>query len=152
MSRSDVSLGDTVVEYTGGSAGSSLAFVSAGLGLKFVAVCSDAFSQSKQQTMEAFGAEVIVEKSYGKGITPELIERMKDRVLDICDNSNAYYADEFGSPDVTAGYEPMSQVIIGALGRGVDLFCAAVQTAGAHMGAWQGTVKSGSNPRLDETA
>ena len=79
MSRSDVSLGDTIVEYTGGSTGSSLAFVSAGLGLKFVAVCSDAFSQSKQQTMEAFGAEVIVEKSYGKGITPELIGGMKDR-------------------------------------------------------------------------
>ena len=47
MSRSDVSLGDTVVEYTGGSTGSSLAFVSAGLGLKFVAVCSDASSQQE---------------------------------------------------------------------------------------------------------
>ena len=152
ISRSDVSLGDTVVEYTGGSIGSSLAFVSSGLGLKFVAVFTDAFFQSKQQTMEAFGAEVIVEKSYGKGITPELVERMKDRALDICDNSNAYYADQFGSPDVTAGYEPMGQGIIGALGRGVDLFCAAVETAGALMGAWQGTVKSGSNPRLDETA
>ena len=152
MSWSDVSLGDTVVAYTWGSRGSSLAFVSAGLGLKFVAVFFGAFSQSKQQTMEAFGAEVIVEKSYGKGITPELVERMKDRALDICDNSNAYYADQFGSPDVTAGYEPMGQGIIGALGRGVDLFCAAVETAGALMGAWQGTVKSGSNPRLDETA
>ena len=82
MSRSDVSLGDTVVEYTGGSIGSSLAFVSSGLGLKFVAVFTDAFFQSKQQTMEAFGAEVIVEKSYGKGITPELVERMKDRALE----------------------------------------------------------------------
>ena len=38
MKRRDVSHGDTIVEYTGGSTGSSLAFVSAALGLKFVAV------------------------------------------------------------------------------------------------------------------
>ena len=148
MSRSDVSLGDTVVEYTGGSTGSSLAFVSSGLGLKFVAVFTDAFFQSKQQTMEAFGAEVIVEKSYSKGITPELIGRMKDRALDICDSSNAYYADQFGSSDVTAGYEPMGQEIIETLGRDVDLVCAAVGTGGALMGTWQGMVKSGSKPSV----
>jgi cysteine synthase A len=59
--------------------------------------------------MEAFGAEVVVEKSYGKDITPELLDRMKDRALDLCDSSNAYYLDQFGSPDVTAGYEPMGQ-------------------------------------------
>ncbi len=76
LKRGDVSLGDTVVEYTGGSTGSALAFVSAALGLKFLAVFSDPFSKSKQQTMEAFGAEVVVEKSYGKGITPELIQRI----------------------------------------------------------------------------
>ena len=106
--------------------------------------------------MEAFGAEVIVEKSYGKGITPELIgrmkDRMKDRALAKCDNLNAYYADQFASPDVTAGYEPMGQEIIGTLGRDVDLFCAAVGTGGALMGAWQSMVKAGSNPRFDETA
>ena len=79
MKRRDISPGGTIVEFTRGSTGSSLAFVSAALGLKFIAVFSDAFSHSKQRTMEAFGAEVIVEESYGKGITPELIERMKNR-------------------------------------------------------------------------
>jgi hypothetical protein len=29
--------------------------------------------------MEAFGADVIVEESFGKGITPELIQRMKKK-------------------------------------------------------------------------
>ncbi|GIT09780.1 MAG: hypothetical protein CM1200mP30_34100 [Pseudomonadota bacterium] len=33
--------------------------------------------------MEAFGADVIVEKSFGKGITPELIQRMKKRALEL---------------------------------------------------------------------
>jgi len=45
ISRHDVSPGDTIVVYTGGCTGSSLAFVSATLGLNFVAVFSDAFSQ-----------------------------------------------------------------------------------------------------------
>ena len=54
------------MEYKGGSTRSALAFVSAALGLEFCAVFSDAFSKSKQQTMEAFGAYVIVEKTSGK--------------------------------------------------------------------------------------
>ena len=148
MKRRDVSPGDTIVEYTGGSTGSSLAFVSAALGLKFVAVFSDAFSQSKQRTMEAFGAEVIVEESYGKGITPELIERMKNRALSLCDTSNAYYADQFGSPDVTLGYEPMGQEIANSLDRNIDIFCASVGTGGAIMGAWQGLVTSNTKVSL----
>ena len=56
LKRGDVTVVDTVVEYKGGSTGSSLAFVSAALGLKFVAVFSDTFSSNKQKTMEAFGA------------------------------------------------------------------------------------------------
>ena len=73
IDRGDVKPGGKVVEYTGGSTGTALAYVSAILGLNFTAVFSDAFSKSKQQTMEAFGAKVIVEESHGKGITPELI-------------------------------------------------------------------------------
>ena len=71
LKRGDVSQGDKVVEYTGGSTGSALAFVSAALGLNFCAVFSDGFSKNKLQTMEAFDADVIVEKSCAKGITPE---------------------------------------------------------------------------------
>jgi cysteine synthase A len=76
MKRSDIAPGDTVVEFTGGSTGTSLAFVSAVMGLKFTAVFSDAFSYSKHQAMEAFGATVLVEKSVDGAITQELAERM----------------------------------------------------------------------------
>ena len=89
------------MEYTGGSTGSALAFVSAALGLEFCAVFSDAFSKSKKQKMEAFGAYVIVEKNFGKGITPELIQRMKKRASEFSQEENSFYADQFGSPDVT---------------------------------------------------
>ena len=62
---------DTVIEYTGGSTGTALAFVSAVLGLKFVAIFSDAFSKTKQQSIEAYGAEVVVEQSINGQVTPE---------------------------------------------------------------------------------
>ncbi|MBL09530.1 MAG: cysteine synthase [Acidiferrobacteraceae bacterium] len=142
MDRGDLHPGDTVVEYTGGSTGSSLAFVSAVLGLKFVAVFSDAFSNSKQQTMEAFGAHIVIEESWGKGITPELLERMKKRAMHLCNDSNAYYANQFGSPDVMLGYQPMGREIAELLGRNIDTFCAAVGTAGALMGVWQGLAET----------
>ena len=55
--KGNLTLSQTVVEYTGGSTGSALAFACACLGIKFTAIFSDAFSYSKQLAMEAFGAE-----------------------------------------------------------------------------------------------
>ena len=44
LKRGELSPGDKVVEYTGGSTGSALAFVSATLGLKFCAVFTNPLS------------------------------------------------------------------------------------------------------------
>ena len=56
--RGDLKTGMTVVEFTGGSTGSSLAFVCAVKGYRFHVVSSDAFSMEKLNTMRAFGAEL----------------------------------------------------------------------------------------------
>jgi cysteine synthase A len=56
--RGDLQTGMTVVEYTGGSTGSSLAFVCAAKGYRFKVVSSDAYAQEKLATMRAFGAEL----------------------------------------------------------------------------------------------
>ena len=77
IERGEVKPGDRVVEYTGGSTGTALAFVAARLGLSFVAVSSDAFAAAKLRSMRAYGAEVIIETSEDGAITPELIGRMK---------------------------------------------------------------------------
>src|SRR5215471_11191516 len=61
--------GMTVVEYTGGSTGSSLAFVCAVKGYAFKVVSSDAFAREKLQTMRAFGADVEIIPSEGGKIT-----------------------------------------------------------------------------------
>ena len=148
MNRGELIPGDRVVEYTGGSTGTALAFVSAVLGLKFTAVFSNAFSDSKRKAMEAFGAEVLVEKSEDGTITPDLIQRMKTRAYAIAEEPNSFYADQFGSPDVQAGYEPMGQEIFAELGGEIDVLLSAVGTGAALMGTADGLAKSGATPKI----
>src|SRR5437867_10974215 len=50
--------GDTVVEYTGGSTGASLALVCAAKGYRLRIVTSDAFSQEKRDQIAAIGGEL----------------------------------------------------------------------------------------------
>src|ERR1043165_4306760 len=51
--------GMRVVEFTGGSTGSSLGMVCAAKGYKLILLSSDAFAEEKLRTMRAFGAEQI---------------------------------------------------------------------------------------------
>jgi len=148
MERGELSPGDRVVEYTGGSTGTALAFVSAVLGLRFTAVFSNAFSESKRKAMEAFGAEVLVEKSVDGTITPDLIQRMKARAYVLAEEPGSFYADQFGSPDVRAGYEPMGQEISADLGREIDVLVSAVGTGAALMGTADGLAKDGVTPTV----
>lgn len=148
LERGDVAKGDTVVEFTGGSTGTALAFVSAVFGLQFTAVFSDAFSQSKQQGMEAFGADVLVEKSVDGAITHELAERMKLRAHALAAKPGHFYADQFGSPGVRRGYVPMGEEIANALDGELDVFCAAVGTGAAMMGTLDGLEKQDIRPAV----
>ena len=72
-----------VVEYTGGSTGSSLAFVCAVKGYPFCAVTSDAFAEEKINTMRAFGAEVVIVPSVNRRVTPDLTPKMMDIAQEI---------------------------------------------------------------------
>ena len=69
--------GMRVVEYTGGSTGSSLAMVCAARGYRAHLVTADCFAPEKIRTMRAFGAEVEVLESDGGQVTPELFDRFK---------------------------------------------------------------------------
>ncbi|MGH8362443.1 MAG: pyridoxal-phosphate dependent enzyme [Gammaproteobacteria bacterium] len=61
--------GDTIVEYTGGSTGASLALVCAAKGYRLHIVTSDAFSEEKIGTMRAFGARITCIRSNNRQIT-----------------------------------------------------------------------------------
>jgi len=143
IQRGDVKPGDRVVEYTGGSTGTSLAYVAARLGLRFVAVSSDAFSEEKLRSMRAYGAEVIIEESQDGAITPELIARMKDRAHQLASEEGCFYTDQFASPDVLAGYEPMGAEIAEQTDGVIDVICGGVGTGGALMGAANGLEAKG---------
>src|SRR5215468_5176767 len=65
--------GGTVVEYTGGSTGTSLALVCAAKGYRIQIVTSDAFSQEKRDHMAALGAELVLVPSEGGLTTKKLI-------------------------------------------------------------------------------
>jgi len=148
IERGDVNPGGKVVEYTGGSTGTALAYVSAILGLNFTAVFSDAFSKTKQQSMEAFGAEVVVVKSENGVITSDLFQKLKNKAEELIKEPGTFYVNQFGSPDIKKGYMPLGNEIVNQLEGKIDVLCSAVGTGGALMGSYSGMVESGIDPDL----
>jgi Pyridoxal-phosphate dependent enzyme len=120
--------GQTVVEYTGGSTGSSLAFVCSVKGYPLRIVTSDAFAVEKTRTIEAFGAEVEVISS-PEGITPELIPRMMARAAQIVDEVDGFATDQFRNTDMIDGYRGMGRELLAQLNAPPDAFCSYIGTS-----------------------
>jgi cysteine synthase A len=118
-----------LVEYTGGSTGTSLAFVCAVRRIAITLVSSDAFSQEKRDHMRALGARVVEIPSQEKQITRELIEAMIARAKELCEAPGTFYADQFNNPDAMAGYAPLAAEIWEGAGGSVDAFVHSVGTA-----------------------
>lgn len=119
----------TVVEYTGGSTGTSLAFVCAARGFRITVVTSDAFSKEKRDHMRALGAHVLEIPSENGRTTKELIQKMIARAAEMSAAPGAYFADQFNNPDAAAGYTPMAEEIWTQSGGRVDAFVQTVGTA-----------------------
>lgn len=132
--RGDLLPGMTVVEYTGGSTGSSLAFVCAVKGYPMKIVSSDAFAQEKLRTMAAFGADLTVVPSQGGQITPDLIPRMIEVARGYAAEPGTYWTDQFNNRDSLVGYAGIGREIMQQMDEPVDVFCGAVGTAGMAMG------------------
>jgi len=126
--------GMTVIEASGGSTGSSLAFVCAVKGYPFHVVSSNAFAQEKLKTMSAFGANVEIVHSPSGRITSDLIPSMIDRAGEIGAASDCYIADQFNNRDCLLGYEQIGVELIQQFPRGISAFCGAVGIAGMVMG------------------
>ncbi len=121
--------GGTVVEYTAGTTGISLALVCAAKGFASHMVFSDAFSQEKRLTMEAFGAEITSVKSDNKKITQNLIKEMIDTAARISRRPNHWYSDQLTNKDAIAGYFPLGEEIWNQTGGKLEAFVQAVGTA-----------------------
>ena len=132
--RGDLKAGMTVVEFTGGSTGSSLAFVCAVKGYRCHVVSSDAFAKEKLDTMRAFGAELEIVPSDGGRITPDLFVRMRTRTEQLAAQPGAFWTNQFHNDDALVGYETIGQELIEQLGESMTAYCGAVGTAGMLMG------------------
>jgi len=125
--------GQTVVEYTGGSTGSSLAFVCAVKGYPLRIVSSDAFAKEKLLTMRAFGADVELVPSPA-GITPDLIPAMMKRAAEIAAEVGGFQTDQFNNADMVNGYRALGTEVLAQLPGPIAAFCSYVGTAGCFLG------------------
>ena len=137
--------GMTVVEYTGGSTGISLAFVCAVKGYRCRIVSSDAVAKEKLRSMAIFGAELEVLKSQGGKLTADLVPRMMERAREIAAEGSSYATDQMRNPDMVAGYEPLGEELLRQVPKPIDVFCAASGTSGMLMGASRALKRAGAN-------
>jgi cysteine synthase len=146
--RGDLRPGMTVVEYTGGSTGSSLAYVCAAKGYRLRVVSSDAYSAEKLRTMAALGAEVTVIPSDHGRITPDLVSRVIETARAYAAEPDTYWTDQLHNRDALDGYAALGQELLDQMDRPIDVFCAAVGTAGLAMGVSQSLARGASNAKI----
>lgn len=121
--------GGTVVEYTAGTTGISLALVCAAKGYGLEIVFSDAFSDEKRRTMEAFGARITDVKSHEKKINEALIKEMIRTAAEIARRPRHWWCDQLRNHDAIQGYLPLGEEIWSQTGGEVTALVHAVSTA-----------------------
>jgi cysteine synthase A len=121
--------GGTVVEYTGGSTGASLALVCAAKGYRCKIVTSDAFSAEKTRTAQAFGAEITLIPSDGGKITEQLIRSLMETARRLSQEPGHWWFDQLNNADAAPGYYGMADEIWQQSGGKVDAFVQSVGSA-----------------------
>jgi len=140
--------GMRVVEFTGGSTGSSLAMVCAAKGYRFVALSSDAFAREKLLTMTAFGAELRMIASDGGKVTPALFERFRAEIAKLTAEPDTFWTDQFHNTDALNGYADIGRELYEQADGRVDVFCGAVGTGGMLAGVARALREAGSRARI----
>jgi cysteine synthase A len=126
--------GDTVVEYTGGSTGASLALVCAARGYRLRIVSSDAFSREKLDQMAALGAELVLVPSEGGLTTRKLILDMIEVARGLSRRPHTYWTDQLNNHDSLAGYHSLGEEIWSQTRGTIDAFVHCVGTAATSRG------------------
>jgi len=138
--------GDTVIEYTGGSTGASLALVCAAKGYKIHVVSSKAFSREKLDHMVAYGAQLTLVPYDGKGITKQLILDMIEAARKLTLEPHTFWSNQLTNTDSIAGYFPMGEEIWSQTGGRLDAFVHSVGTAASLSGV--ATILKRHNPKI----
>jgi cysteine synthase A len=126
--------GDTVIEYTGGSTGASLALICAAKGYRLQIVSSDAFSPEKLDHMAALGAELKLVPSEGGLTTKKLILDMIEAARALSQAPGTYWTDQLHNPHGIAGYFSLGEEIWRQTQGKIDAFVHCVGTAASSRG------------------
>jgi cysteine synthase A len=126
--------GDTIVECTSGSTGTSLASVAVALGYKCLLVSSDAFSAEKLSHMQALGANLQILRSDNKKITVDLVTALIETSRQLSQQPGHFWADQFNNADVLTGYAALGDEIWTQTEGRIDAFVQGVGTGGSLRG------------------
>jgi cysteine synthase len=129
--------GDTVVEYTGGSTGPSLALVCRARGYRARIVMADCFTEERFQLVRALGAEVeIVPSVEGRPrVTSQDIQNMMARAKELAQQPSHYATDQFNNPYTIPGHrESLGREIWEQTEGQVTAFTQGIGTGSSLMG------------------
>src|SRR5512134_3373394 len=126
--------GGSVVEYTGGSTGVSLAFVCAAKRIPLQIVTSDAFSKEKRDHMAALGARLTLVPSPTGGTTKALTLEMIETARRLASAPGSYWTDQLNNTDQLSSYERMGEEIWEQTDGTVSAFVQSVGTGGSLRG------------------
>jgi cysteine synthase len=146
--RGDLCPGMRVVEWTGGSTGSSLAMVCAIKGYRFTPISSDGFSKEKLQTMRLFGADLEVIPAPEGKLVPELYQQMKRRAEELAQQPGTFYTDQFHNADAIRAYMGIGTELMEQAGKKITAFCGGVGTAGMISGVSRALKAAGCKTRI----
>ena len=138
--------GDTIIEYTGGSTGISLALICVAKGYRIHIITSDAFSKDKLNQMAAYGAELTLIPSEGGLTTKKLILEMIEAAREFSKQPHTYWTNQLSNLDSIAGYYPLGEEIWNQTNGEIDVFIQSVGTAASLRGT--ATVLKKHNPKI----
>ncbi len=136
--------GYSIVEYSGGSQGISLALVAVAKGYPIHIISSDAFSKEKLKQMAAYGAELTLIPSEGGSMTKKLLSQMIEAARELSQKPNTYWTDQLNNVDGMSGYYPLAEEIRKQTNGAVNAFVQGVGSGTSALGV--ATVLKRYNP------
>jgi cysteine synthase len=127
-------VGSSVVEYTGGSTGVSLALVCAVKGYPLHIVSSNAFAQEKLEHMKMLGARLQIVQSETGGMTEKLTRDMVEAARVIAEKEGSFWTDQLNNADQIPAYYKMAEEIWRQTTGRIDGFVQSVGTAASLRG------------------
>jgi cysteine synthase len=124
----------SVVEYTGGSTGVSLALVCAVKGYPLHIVTSDAFSKEKLDHMQILGATLQIVRSDSGRMTEKLTRDMIQAAGIVAAKTGAFWTDQMNNRDQIAAYHKMAAEVWAQTGGRIEGFVQSVGTAASIRG------------------